>query len=65
MLEDMEALKLIFSRIKWEYHKEDRMLRIATSSDLDCIFEMVDLGKLDQTENSCRKRSFDLLLCKQ
>ena len=46
------ALDLIFSRIKWEQHDNERRLRIVTQNNLDCIFEMrtTDQQDLDQSQ---------------
>ena len=34
------AIDLVFSRMMWQNHKEERRIRIVTQANLDCIFEM-------------------------
>ena len=40
-LAENDAIDLIFSRLKWEPHESEHRLRICTSNNLDCIFEIV------------------------
>lgn len=39
-LQDKEALKMIFSRMKWVSDDSERRLHILTPYNLDCIFEI-------------------------
>lgn len=47
-LSEYEAIDLIFSRMKWEPDEKERRIRICTSNNLDCIFEIQATDEPDE-----------------
>ena len=63
-LDELQGIRLVFSRIRWENDGTESRLRIATESNLDCIYEIrnKDTDAIDQAfdeetgrKNLCQK----------
>ena len=61
-IEDEKAIDLIFSRMKWEPDESERRIRICTSTNLDCIFE---IKATDAEDEQVEDRYLELIsVCK-
>ena len=60
-LDELQGIRLLFSRIRWENDPSDRRLRIATQGNLDCIYE-IRSRESDKTDLNAHGRHQNSLL---